>query len=254
MEVPVSIFDVLTTRLPIQEAILLSGCNKYLKSQVEKSIPVIIQNDKTTPLMKLTKLWYYNIPESLLNIDDIKSVKAILDSNEHGMFETLLTKNEFLNDTTLQEFATNKHIFKPSNTPEDVDTCLISFFCTCFMTFDSYPLTVTQKYGIFIYATRVFIRYIIWIIQNGHQENTNLQFFNSRLFASSYLSKIEYFIRNTKMLQEPLKQRHVRMYLRSVKKYVSALRCKVLSGKTCDLHVGPKGGIYRLYGNRKYYY
>jgi hypothetical protein len=253
MDLPVSVYDAITAMLPIQEAFTLAQCCKEAYDHVSKNTQLIINNDTTTPLLLLTK--NLNKSESHITSNHVLLTKASLKAKDPCIYENLLKLPEFLDDICLQDYVVSRVIFDPQNTPEEVHSQIISFFTTCLVTFDTEPYTVQEKYKIFVFITKVFVKFIFWVISNGHQDNEELCLFQSKSFAAAYLKKIDYFMctDNTIKINDAQQRTDTIQYLSSVKKYIIAFKRKAFSHKSMKLYIGPKGGIFTIYRNRKHY-
>jgi len=253
MELPISLCDVFSTTLPIQEACLLAQCCKQVNELVTKSKQIIIKNDNTTPLLVLTKC---------LNPDDVQITpehmlvtKTSLNKKDSLLYVKLLKSSHFHYNNMLQDYVISRIIFHPAHKPEEVNSQMISLFSACLLSFDTECYTASQKYAAFTFITRALVKYIIWVIENNQQDNKDLCLFQSRSFACSFLNKIYYFNYTNHLMMIPEQQRsHVSQYLKSIMKYIVALKSKTYAGQKMHLFIGPKGGIYKISKNRKQYF
>ena len=248
-----SISDAVFSQMPFLEALTLSACNKQMYEMIQRNMSLIIQNDRTTPLIRLTKILN---PNNNITLDDVKYTKTYLTTCDAVIFENLMREDEFLFNKELKEYVIKTFILHSDIDPAQMDLNIVGLFTGCIATFEGAGVPVSRKYASFVFMTQIFVEYIIWVITKDYQEIPALNLFRSYTFTTAYVLKVNYFIDNVEKIKNPREENDITTYLKSIRKYIMAARfhAMALHNPNNKLYIGSKGGLYNIRNGRKNYF
>jgi hypothetical protein len=247
-----SLWDALCPYLDLLDALKMTECTHELKTTMTQRIDMIVKHDKHHSLALLTR--------AVMDTEDItlkmlKDFKMRVLARDMDIFLSLHKLPTFYTNNDLQDLYMNQCIYFDKDAYKDIDKQIVSILTVYLQTLDSQILEQCDKFSCFIFMIRLLTRFIKWIIQNGLQDNPNVDIFKKNShYSFEFRSKIYHFLDRLYMVTDEKKRHEFKECIEENKGYINALVIKTYAPASIKLCIGSRGGIYRIHDNERVYF